>query len=201
MAASKRPDFGKWSKTAALNVVFVGQQPFDRMAAVLALGDIQLVSLQDLPLFRTTLPSKLQATLAAGRPVLGAVTGDAAEVIRGSAAGVVVTPGSAVEMAEAIVNLSNLAPIERQSLGAAGRAHYLERYSEEVAADPSAWSALPTDESRPMEVPALSLLGMPRLPRRSRCAPGGSERIQRATVPTGDAAIRAVSFVTLRSGP
>ncbi|WP_418607360.1 glycosyltransferase family 4 protein [Georgenia sp. SUBG003] len=117
------------------NVVFVGQQPFDRMAAVLALGDIQLVSLQDLPLFRTTLPSKLQATLAAGRPVLGAVTGDAAEVIRGSAAGVVVTPGSAVEMAEAIVNLSNLAPIERQSLGAAGRAHYLERYSEEVAAD------------------------------------------------------------------
>ena len=50
------------------NVRFIGAQPLDRMAAVLALGDVQLVSLRDLPLFRSTMPSKVQAILAAGRP-------------------------------------------------------------------------------------------------------------------------------------
>jgi len=72
------------------------------MAAILALGDVQLVSLQDQPLFRATLPSKLQGVLAAGRPVIGALSGDAADVVRASGAGPVVTPGSAADLAGAI---------------------------------------------------------------------------------------------------
>ena len=64
------------------------------MTEVVALGNAHLVSLQDLPIFRTTLPSKLQATFAAGRqPSSAALTGDAADVVRESGGGVVVTPG------------------------------------------------------------------------------------------------------------
>jgi glycosyltransferase involved in cell wall biosynthesis len=114
------------------NVVFVPLQPFEAMADVLALGDLQLVSLQDLPLFQATLPSKVQATLAAGRPILGAVTGDAAEVVRTSGAGPVVTPGSVDEMAEAILAVADMTEAERVAMGNRGREFYLERFSEAV---------------------------------------------------------------------
>ncbi|MHB1173345.1 MAG: glycosyltransferase family 4 protein, partial [Lacisediminihabitans sp.] len=117
------------------NVVFVGQQPFDKMASILALGHVQLVSLQDVPLFRTTLPSKLQATLAAARPVLGALTGDAADLVRASNAGVVVTPGNPSEMASAILRMSRMPAAELDALGARGRHHSLAHYSEQIAGD------------------------------------------------------------------
>jgi glycosyltransferase involved in cell wall biosynthesis len=114
------------------NVSFVPLQPFDAMADVLALGDLQLVSLQDLPLFRSTIPSKVQATLAAGRPILGAVTGDASDVILKSASGVVVTPGSVPEMVDAIVAVADSPASERDDMGNRGRQYYQEAFSESV---------------------------------------------------------------------
>jgi glycosyltransferase involved in cell wall biosynthesis len=115
------------------NVRFVPMQPFDRMADVLALGDVQLVSLKDLPLFHSTLPSKLQATLAAGRPIIGAVMGDAATVIRDSGAGITVTPGSTSEMVSAITTLAEMTVPQRVTLGEQGRTYYLDNFSEKVA--------------------------------------------------------------------
>lgn len=115
------------------NVRFVPMQPFERMADVLALGDLQLVSLQDLPLFHSTLPSKLQATLAAGRPILGAVVGDAANVVVASGAGFHVTPGSVPEMTSAIRRFADVQPHERERFGERGRAYYLDNFSQKVA--------------------------------------------------------------------
>ena len=113
-------------------VTFVPPVPFSEMTDVLALGDAHLVSLQDLPLFRTTLPSKLQATLAAGKPVVGAVAGDAATVIRESGAGVVVPPGDAAALAGAIAQLADAGAETVQALGRAARSHYLQIFSEEA---------------------------------------------------------------------
>lgn len=122
------------SERALSNVTFVPPQPFERMADILALADIQLVSLQDLPLFRTTLPSKLQATMAAGRPILGAVTGDAAAAIEASGAGVVVPPGSPSAMARTILEL-HAAPAKLAAQARAGLEYYRNNYSEQVAGD------------------------------------------------------------------
>ncbi len=114
-------------------VTFVPPQPFDRMADILALGDVQLVSLKDLPLFRVTLPSKLHATLAAGRPILGAVSGDAAEAVTRSGGGVVVPPGSAEAMTGVIVKLADAPPEHVRAMGERGRAFYWANYSEDVS--------------------------------------------------------------------
>ena len=117
------------------NVTFVPPQPFDKMAAILALGDVQLVSLQDQPLFRATLPSKLQGVLAAGRPVIGALSGDAADVVCASGAGPVVTPGSAADLAGAIRTACGSSPDMLRARGQAGRAYYVSRFSEQVVGD------------------------------------------------------------------
>lgn len=116
------------------NVTFVPNQPFERMSAVLALGDLQVVSLQDLPLFRHTIPSKLQAAMAAGRPVVGALTGDAARLVTDAGAGRVVAPGDAGALAQAVGALADLPGGELSAMGDAGRHHYLREFSEAVNA-------------------------------------------------------------------
>jgi colanic acid biosynthesis glycosyl transferase WcaI len=116
------------------NVQFLGPQPVDRMADMLALGSVQLITLRNLPVFQSVLPSKVQATLASGRPIIGAVTGDAAAVIRASGAGDVVPPGAARELAEAVLATSKVSSSELEHRGAAGRAYYLDRLSRSTGA-------------------------------------------------------------------
>lgn len=117
------------------NVRFVPAQPFGRMSEILALGDVQLVTLKDMPLYRSTLPSKLQANLAAGRPIIGAVRGDAAEVIMDSGAGVAVPPGDASALVSAIRGMHALPDSERRAMERSARRHYEEHFSQERVTD------------------------------------------------------------------
>lgn len=113
-------------------IVFLGQQPVERMAELMALSDVQLVCLRDLPLFRSTLPSKVQATLAAGRPIVASAPGDAARLVDDSGAGVSVPPADPVALAGALRGMRALAAPEREELGRRGRQFYLETMSERV---------------------------------------------------------------------
>ena len=117
------------------NVRFVEAQPFSRMSDVLALGDVQLVTLKDVPLYRSTLPSKLQANLAAGRPIIGSLRGDAAHVIHASGAGQVVPPGDANALALAIRKAHALSPAERTRMSAAARRYYEDNFSQAAVTD------------------------------------------------------------------
>lgn len=114
------------------NVLFIPPQPFDRMADLLALGDVQVISLQDRPLFHTTLPSKLQATLSAGRPVIAALVGDAADIVEASGAGIIVKPGSASALADAVRTLADQPSESVAALGRTGRTYYLDHFSKQV---------------------------------------------------------------------
>lgn len=116
------------------NVSFAPMQPFSEMAAVLAAGNVQVISLQDRPLSNRTLPSKLQGTLSAGRPIIGALAGDAAAVVRESGAGPVVTPGSSTELADATIRLADAPREEVAGLGRRAHEYYLDNFSEEVSA-------------------------------------------------------------------
>jgi glycosyltransferase involved in cell wall biosynthesis len=111
------------------NVSFLGQQPPERMAGLLALSQVQLVSLRDRPLFHATLPSTLQAALATGRPVVGAVPGDAARRVDRSGAGLAVPPGDPAALAGALRRLYGLGTAAREEMGRAGRRFYLDQLS------------------------------------------------------------------------
>lgn len=121
------------ARLALESVVFVPPVPFSEMTRVLALGDAHLVSLQDLALFRTTLPSKIQATLASGRPLIGAVTGDAADVVRHSGAGPVVPPGDVPSLVGAVTSLADADSAAVLELGRQARAYYDSTFSERAS--------------------------------------------------------------------
>lgn len=117
------------------NVRFLPPQPFASMARVLAAGDVQLISLQDRQLSRMTLPSKLQATLAAGRPIIGALAGDAAQVVSESGAGIATRPGNAEELASAVSFMASRTPDQLAAMGLSARRHYDARFSQERGLD------------------------------------------------------------------
>jgi colanic acid biosynthesis glycosyl transferase WcaI len=106
------------------NVEFLGWQPPEMTKAILAEADALLVHLKDEPLFSITIPSKTQAYLAVGRPIIMAVRGDAADLVVAAAAGVLAEPGNPQSIADAVRELVELAPEERERIGRRAREFY-----------------------------------------------------------------------------
>lgn len=111
------------------NVHFVDSQPASRIGSFIAASDVQVVSLQHTALLRATMPSKVQTSMAAARPILAHASGDVADVVRNAAAGVWVTPGDMVGTVSAINKLAALSDDTRLRLGRTGQAYYQETFS------------------------------------------------------------------------
>lgn len=117
------------------NVVFIGRQPSEQMPAFFAWADALLVQLRSDPLFAMTIPSKTQAYLASGRPILCGVPGDGADVIREAGAGLVFEPEKAEALAQAVRQLYAMSPEARETMGQNGRRAYEEQFSRSVIID------------------------------------------------------------------
>jgi glycosyltransferase involved in cell wall biosynthesis len=103
-----------------------GDNPAAEMSALIAESSAQLVSLKDLPHFRATIPHKLQVAMACARPVVCAVAGDAADVVRRAGAGVVATPEDPRSVADAFRAIADLGSAERAAMGERARTAYVE---------------------------------------------------------------------------
>ena len=109
---------------ALTNVRFLAGRGPAEIGPLLAAADALLVHLRNDPLFTITIPSKTQAYLAAGRPVLMAVRGDAATLVRDAGAGICLNPEDPEALASAVCELANLTPDSLMAMGARGRAYY-----------------------------------------------------------------------------
>ena len=87
------------------NVRFVPTQPRARLAGIVTLAHVLVVMLRKADIFEITIPSKLYECLAAGRPILCAVSGDAASIVEASGGGVTVGPENTAEVVEGIRRL------------------------------------------------------------------------------------------------
>jgi colanic acid biosynthesis glycosyl transferase WcaI len=94
--------------------------------AVFARADALLVHLVDHPLFAITVPSKIQAYLATGRPIAAGIAGEAARLLLESEGALVAPPSDANALAKAIAALADMAPDARRSMGLKGRDYYLQ---------------------------------------------------------------------------
>jgi colanic acid biosynthesis glycosyl transferase WcaI len=109
------------------NVRFLPARPASEVGPLLKAADVLLVHLREDPLFAITIPSKTQAYLAAGRPIVMAVAGDAADLVRAAGAGVCVRSGEPDALAGAVCELAGRSRAELYEMGARGQAYY-ERY-------------------------------------------------------------------------
>jgi glycosyltransferase involved in cell wall biosynthesis len=117
------------------NVRFLGRQPAKEMPRFFSLADALLVHLKRAPLFEITIPSKTLAYLACGRPILGVVTGDPADVIRKAGAGIISPQEGPAALAQTVRSLYAMPPAEREAMGRAGRRAFLAHYTRRVLVD------------------------------------------------------------------
>jgi len=115
------------------NVMFLPYKPASEIKRYIQAADVLLVHLKDDPLFSITIPSKIQTYLAAGRPIIAGVRGDAAELIKESGAGVIVPPENPVELAKGIIKIANLRFEDRERMGKNGSVYYKNNLSFDIA--------------------------------------------------------------------
>jgi glycosyltransferase involved in cell wall biosynthesis len=112
------------------NVALLPGVPSGEMPTLLGAADICLVPLRNVPLFATFIPSKMFEYLAAGKAVVGSVTGEAAQILA-EAGAVVVPPEDSGSLAAAIAALA-ADPQLRTEIGRVGRV-FAERYYDRAA--------------------------------------------------------------------
>lgn len=117
------------------NVFLLGRHPLDTMPALFGNADALLVSLKTNDVFEKTIPGKVQAYLASGKPVLGMINGEAARVIRTSGAGFACDSGDGQGLAEIVMRLYASDPQARAAMGASGKQFYLDNYSKTALMD------------------------------------------------------------------
>jgi hypothetical protein len=88
------------------NLKFADRVPQDEVPNYLAALDVAIIHLRPDPVFETVIPSKLFEFMAMRVPVLMAVKGEAAEIVRSTQCGICSAPGDARAMAEAAMELS-----------------------------------------------------------------------------------------------
>ena len=116
------------------NISFWDARPLARMPATMAAADAQLVSLRDLPLFRATIPSKVQAAMACGQPVVSCAPGDATRVVEAAGAGVAAAPDSPDDLARAILRMRDMGADQRRAMGERARQYYEAELAERIGA-------------------------------------------------------------------
>jgi glycosyltransferase involved in cell wall biosynthesis len=104
------------------NIVLPGRFPMAAMPGIFARSSALLVSLNDDEAFAQTIPSKIQAYLAAGRPILASMNGEGARVVCEAGAGLASPAEQSAPLVANIRRLKAMSAAERESMGLAGRA-------------------------------------------------------------------------------
>ncbi len=115
------------AKLRLSNVRLLEKQPRERIPAFLAAVNACLISLRNKEIFRTAIPSKLFEAMAAGKPAILGVEGEAKEILLASQAGLAVRPEDPEALTAAILRLRN-DPELCQTLGQNGRQAVLGKY-------------------------------------------------------------------------
>jgi len=110
------------------NLNLPGFFPVDTMPAFMQKASVLLVTLADRPIFAATVPNKIQAYLAAARPIIACLNGEGARVVVEAGAGMATPAEDGKALADTILRLYRLSPDERNKMGENGRRYYQEHF-------------------------------------------------------------------------
>lgn len=118
----------KVSENKLSNLVLPGRFPASEMPYIFSKASALLVTLKSDRIFTYTIPCKIQAYLAAGKPIIAAVDGEGAMVITEAGAGFTSPSEDAEALAKNIKKMYYLPVSNRDEMGKSGRAYFLEHF-------------------------------------------------------------------------
>jgi len=115
------------------NVLFLRKQPHETVPAYLAATDVCLAPLRKREVFKTAIPSKMFEAMAAGKPVILGVEGEAKDILLDAKAGIPVPPEDPKAIAETVLLLHKNPTLSHQ-MGQSGRRVVCNKYSRQQQA-------------------------------------------------------------------
>lgn len=116
-------------KRGLTNLHLPGKFPVETMPGFMQKASALLVTLTDRPVFAATIPNKVQAYMAAGRPIVACLNGEGARLVVEAEAGLA-TPAEVPDaLAAAILQLYRASPEERKKMGENGRRYYRKHFN------------------------------------------------------------------------
>ena len=123
----------EWANTEAQNralknIVFTGSFPIEVMPPLFAKAKALLVTLNSSEILTYTIPSKVQAYMNAGRPIIASLNGEAARVIQEAQAGLICPAEDHQALAAKIIEFFNMSKYERDIIAGNSKRYFLENY-------------------------------------------------------------------------
>ncbi len=117
------------------NLHLPGRFPEETMPAFMQSASALLVTLADRPIFAATVPNKVQAYLAAGRPIIACLNGEGARLVIEAGAGLSAPAEDAKALADKIICLYQMSPEDRKEMGENGRRYYQAHFDHDHLVD------------------------------------------------------------------
>ena len=107
----------------------VGRFPIEMMSHFYDGASCLLLTLNNSENFKLTVPGKLQSYMASGKPVIAALEGEGAEVVKEAQCGVVCQTNTSAELVNSIMKIYHMSEFDRNKLGANGLAYSEKNFS------------------------------------------------------------------------
>jgi glycosyltransferase involved in cell wall biosynthesis len=117
------------------NIHLAGRLPIEAMPEYLQKAEVLLVTLSDKPIFALTVPNKIQAYMATGRPIVASLNGEGARLVVESGAGISSPAEDSGALAKAILALYEMTAEQRREIGENGKIYYRNHFDHEVLVD------------------------------------------------------------------
>ena len=111
------------------NIIFHGRYPIETMPAYYAKADAMVATFADSPVLGLTLPRKIQSYMAAGKPVIGTVTGEAMRVLGEADCGFCCEAENVEGLVDCCRRMALASSGERARYGESARRYCAEHYS------------------------------------------------------------------------
>ena len=105
-------------------VHLLGRHPVESMPRYFSLADAMLVTLKKEPIFALTVPAKVQSYLACSKPIIAALDGEGARIVKEAHAGLTPAAEDSDELAEVVLEMYRMSAEERQAIGENGRKYF-----------------------------------------------------------------------------
>lgn len=133
----KKPWASEYVKSHGLEdtVHLLGRYPIEMMPSFFSKAHVMLVSLKNDNIFKLTLPAKVQAYMAAGKPILGFIEGEGKDIIRCAECGWCCNSNDVDGMAETVIGISGLSIQQLNEYGKNGRDFYSRNFTKDHCID------------------------------------------------------------------
>ena len=117
------------------NIFLLGSFPVETMSKFFSHADAMLVTLKKEAIFELTVPAKLQAYMACGKPILTMLDGEGSRIVKEAEAGFVCNSGNAEQLAKNVLKIYKKPLQERNLIGQNALSYYKKVFERDTLFD------------------------------------------------------------------